>query len=123
MYGPQRLLEDLQALGYEAKLQEGGSAAFVVISAYEVPIGRFTGRTVELAIPATPDFPRTVGASIHIMSAPHLFDYADTVTGVRNIIQSPLGDEWRYWSHNFGWRGERSTRVLMNQIKGIFANA
>lgn len=123
MYGLQRLVEDLVALGYDVNVLGGGTAAFAVISSYEVPIGRFIGRIIDLAIPATPDFPRSVGASIHVKSAPHLFDHSDTVPGVRNIIQSPLGPDWRYWSHNFGWGGERSARILMNQIKGVFANA
>lgn len=93
MYGPHKLLEDLRELGYQVNLQEGGSAAFVIASAYEVPLGRFAGRVVELAIPAPPDYPRTVGASIHIRSSPHLFDYTDTAAGVRNIIPSPLGED------------------------------
>src|SRR5262249_51063991 len=69
-----------------------------------------------------PDYPRTVGSSIHVRAAPQLFEYG-SVPGVRNVIESGLGLEWRYWSHNFGWTGERSTRRLISQINTIFANA
>ena len=44
-------------------------------------------------------------------------------SGVRNVIPSPLGPDWRYWSHNFGWTGERSTRELMAQVNRIFHDA
>jgi len=124
MYGPERLREELMSLGYAVEMLNVGGAAFAVISGYEVPVGQFIGRAIDLGIPVTPDFPRTVGASIHIKADPQLFDYSDTLPGRRNIIQSPLGPEWRYWSHNFGWQSaEKSARLLMNQIKGIFANA
>jgi hypothetical protein len=124
MYGSERLREELMALGYSVEILNGGEAAFAVICEYEVPVGQFIGRIIDLGIPATPDFPRTVGASIHVKADPQLFDYSDTLPGRRNIIQSPLGSDWRYWSHSFGWQGaEKSARVLMNQIKGIFVNA
>jgi hypothetical protein len=124
MYGPERLHNDLVELGYTVEMVKGGEATFAIIRAYEVSLGQFIGRTIELAIPTTPDFPRTVGASIHVKADPQLFDYTDAVPGRRNIQKSPLGPEWRYWSHNFGWQGtEKSTRFLINQIKGIFANA
>jgi hypothetical protein len=85
-------------------------------------LGRFKDRTIDLGIQATNDFPRTVAASIHVRANPQLLEKSDTVPNVRNIIDSPLGAEWRYWSHNFGWQGEKSARRLMNQIKGIFEN-
>ena len=124
MYGQERLQKELADLGYTVEMFNGGGSAFAVISGFDVPVGQFMGRTIELGIPVTPDFPRTVGASIHIKADPQLFDYKDSLSGRRNIIPSPLGSEWRYWSHDFGWQGaERSARLLMNQIKGIFANA
>lgn len=123
MYGPERLRIELTDIGYTVEMMTGNEAPFAVIMGYEVPIGRFQGRVIDLGIPATADFPRTPGASIHIRATPQLFDYSDKEPGKRNIIESPLGPEWRYWSHNFGWQGEKSARRLMNQIKGIFANA
>lgn len=124
MYGLARLLRDLEALGYhvgERRAPDG--TPFAVISNFVVPCGRFVDRTIDLALQATPDFPRTVASAIHIRSNPQLFDAGDSVPNVRNITTSILGHEWRYWSYNFGWNEERSARRLMSQVNRIFANA
>ena len=124
MYGPGRLVEDLRTLGYDAQeLRAQDGTPFAVIPAFAVPCGRFLGRVIDLGIQATPDFPRSVAAAIHVRANPQLFDYNDTQPNVRNITASALGPEWRYWSHNFGWQGEKSARRLMSQINGILANA
>src|SRR5262245_31650231 len=120
-YGPQRLLSDLVLLGYTATLVSLPTGEyFAVITHYVVELGRFAGRVTSLGLQATPDFPRTMSAAIHVSSLPHLFDMPDTVPNVRNIQPSKLGPEWRYWSHNFGWGEERTARRLMSQISKIF---
>lgn len=124
MYGPTRLLRDLEALGYgvrEVRAPDGTS--FVVISPFVVPCGRFLDREIDLGLQATADFPRTVASAIHIRANPQLFEHTDTIPNVRNITSSVLGAEWRYWSHNFGWTDERGARRLMSQVNRIFANA
>lgn len=124
MYGPERLLADLRVLGYKAGLVTADkSNSFAVIRDYVVPLGRFTGRVIDLGIPATADFPRSVGASIHVRATPQLFEKKDSVPDVRNITDSALGTDWRYWSKNFCWTEERTARRLLSQINGIFANA
>lgn len=124
MYGPARLLKELQELGYDAQLVRAGGLDFVVIAGYEVPHGRFAGRVIDLGLPAPPDFPRSVGSSIHVRATPQLLEYQN-VPNVRNIKDSALGAEWRYWSHNFNWAGERerSAARLMYQVNTIFARA
>lgn len=120
-FGAERLIEELRALGFAAEDRMAGGARFAVVPEFEVPCGRFAGQVVGLGIPAPSDFPRTVGSAVHVRSEPPLLDYRDTQPGVRNIIQSPLGTEWRYWSHNFQWRGQdRGARRLLSQIHGIF---
>ncbi len=124
MYGSARLFADLRDLGYEVQeVMASNGQEFAVISESEVPVGRFEGRVIDLGIQATPDFPRTVASAIHVRADPQLYEYSDSVPNVRNITQSVLGAEWRYWSHNFGWQGERSARRLVSQINGIFLNA
>lgn len=124
MYGAPRLIHDLREIGHEAvEIVAPDGSRFAAISRYAVSVGRFLGRVIDLGIPATPDFPKTVGSAIHVRATPQLFDFADTVPNVRNITQSALGVEWRYWSHNFQWQEERSARRLMSQINTIFANA
>jgi hypothetical protein len=125
IFGPERLITDLGALGYAAEQRNlNGGGIFIVIACYEIAAGRFAGRKIDLSLQATPDFPRSVHSSIHVRAQPQLFEKTDTVPDVRNIVDSPLGPEWRYWSVNFGWNGqERTARRLMSQINTIFERA
>jgi hypothetical protein len=124
MYGPDRFIKELVDLGYNVeKVIVANGNSFGVIKDFEVPIGQFQGRIIDLGIEITKDFPRTVASAIHVKANPQLLDKKDNRPKVRNIIDSVLGSDWRYWSHNFGWNGEKSVRRLMNQIRGIFANA
>jgi hypothetical protein len=120
-FGPERLIEELRALALTVEDRTAGGARFAVMHEFEVACGRFAGRVIGLGIPAPSDFPCTVGSAIHVRADPPLLDYRDTRPGVRNIIRSPLGADWRYWSHNFQWRGQdRGARRLLSQIHGIF---
>lgn len=121
MFGPARFLEEVLALGYPAEARQGGDLNFVVITEYEVMLGRFRGRLIGLGLPATPDFPRSVGSAIHVRAEPQLLE-CQNIPNVMNIVASPLGGDWRYWSHNFNWGGERdrSAARLMYQINTIF---
>ena len=124
MYGVARLMAELGALGYNVREVDVPSGEkFAVIAPFTVPVGRFAERVIDLGVQAPPDFPRTVSSAIHVRAMPQLYDVSDTIANVRNIQASVLGPEWRYWSHNFGWQGERSARYLMTQINGIFLNA
>jgi len=124
MYGLPQLIEELRALGYEVQdVTAPGGEKFAVVSPFVVPGGRFAGRTIEIGLQGTVDYPRTVASAIHVRAAPQLYDTGDSVPNVRNIQPSVLGAEWRYWSHNFGWQGERSARRLLSQINAIFLNA
>lgn len=123
-YGPARLVADLRELGHPAEeVQAPDGTKFAVIQRFVVPCGRFAGRPIDLGLQATADFPRSVASAIHVKAHPQLFEKSDTVPSVRNITTSVLGPEWLYWSHNFGWNGEKNTRRLMSQVNGIFANA
>jgi hypothetical protein len=124
IYGPPRLIEELRTLGYDVQeVKAPNGEKFAVVTSFTVPGGRFADRVIDLGIPATADFPRTAGSAIHVRATPQLYDTGDSMPNVRNIQPSPLGSEWRYWSHNFGWQGERSARHLMTQINGIFLHA
>ena len=123
-YGPERLICDLDAAGYNAELIKGnGNSVFAVIRRFEVLLGRFAGRIIDLGIPATADFPHTVGSSIHVLASPQIFDYGDSVPNVRNITNSALGPEWRYWSRNFNWTEGKTIRRLLSQINEVFEHA
>ncbi|MGH7518852.1 MAG: hypothetical protein ACREOC_15535 [Gemmatimonadales bacterium] len=124
-YGPNRLVAELHALGHSRAAQvHAENQTFVVIPEYEVQVGRFQGRIVDLGLPAVPDFPKSVGASIHVRAEPQLLEYEHRPPQ-RNITKSALGTDWRYWSHNFNWAGERerSAARLMHQVNTIFDRA
>lgn len=124
IYGPARLVAELEALGYKVALVKAPDGTpFAVLEGFVVPCGRFADREIDLGLQATPDFPRTVASAIHVHVTPQLFETSDSLPNVRNITASVLGSAWRYWSHNFGWKEERSARRLMSQVNRIFANA
>ena len=110
-------------LGYSVELVTvKDDSLFAVIHDYEIQLGQFAGRIIDLGIPATTNFPISAGSSIHIKASPQLFENQN-IPNVRNVTDSILGSEWRYWSKNFGWAGERSARRLMSQINEVFKNA
>lgn len=119
--GLDRLVSDLRQLGFEASsTKDTNGACFAVISGYTVELGRFANRVVDLGIPAPENFPEAFGSSIHVRATPQLLEKNDSLQNVRNIVDSSLGAEWRYWSHNFGTGGDRTTRRLMSQVNQIF---
>lgn len=123
-YGPDQLVNELKELGYEPELVNSQNQLYVVIREYVVQLGKFTGSIIDLGIPATPNFPQSVGSSIHIRAKPQLYEKEDSIANVRNIIDSDLGGEWRYWSKNFNWNQQKQTaRRLMAQIAGVFKDA
>ena len=124
IFGPDRLLADLVGIGFTAvRVAAPDGTPFVVIRNFEVPVGRFVGRTIDLGLQATADFPLTVASAIHVRSEPHLLDVSDTVAGRRNIKESALGPEWRYWSHNLGWSDPKTARRLISKVNKVFSDA
>jgi Multiubiquitin/Prokaryotic E2 family E len=123
-FGPDRFADELRALGYEVELVVASDGnKYVIIRDYVVPLGRFSGRKIDLGMLATNDFPISVTSAIHVQANPQLFEKADTVPNVRNITDSKLGSEWRYWSINFKWEKGHSTRRLMSKVHTVFQNA
>ncbi|HMS42148.1 MAG TPA: E2/UBC family protein [Pyrinomonadaceae bacterium] len=124
MFGAEKLRLDLENLGYKVEIVNGTDQnQYAVILDYEVLIGRFAGRIIDLGVLATNDYPRSVASAVHIKTQPQLLEKTDSVPNVRNIIDSALGTEWRYWSNNFNWNEERDTRRLISQINTIFKDA
>jgi hypothetical protein len=123
-FGIDRLCEDLVVLGFNNEFVEDPQKnVFVIVQKYSIELGRFAGRVIDLGLMVPPNYPQGICSCIHVRSIPHLLDIKDTVQNVRNITESSLGPEWRYWSRNFGWAEERSTRRLMSQINEIFLHA
>ncbi|MFN0279337.1 MAG: hypothetical protein ACKVRN_12140 [Pyrinomonadaceae bacterium] len=123
-YGAERLKSDLEALGFKVTISNGSdSQPYVVVGGFEIPTGRFGGRVIDLGIMAVANYPQGVASAIQVNADPQLFEKTDSESGVRNIQDSPLGPEWLYWSKNFNWDGEKTTRRLISQINRIFDDA
>jgi len=121
IYGIDKFLIDLSILGYShEKLTGTDNQNYAVIRNFDIPVGRFQGRIIDLGIPVPNDYPRLIGTSIHIRSVPQLLEYTDTIPNVRNIITSALGSEWRYWSFRLEVTPENTTLNVIHQIHGIF---
>lgn len=125
IFGIERLLQDLKEIGFaEAEpLSDPNGTVYALLKNFEVPVGRFSGRVIDLAIPAPADYGRNVGSAIHVRSSPVLLDKHDSVPGVKNIVASALGPEWRYWSHRFVYHPEGTTQRLMYQINSVLKHA
>lgn len=123
IFGPDRLIGDLQALGFNVqKVEVSPGITFAVLPEFMIETGRFQGRVIDLGLQCTADFPRSVHSAIHVKANPQLYE-TQNIPNVRNIIASKLGAEWRYWSKNFNWKGERCARRLLSQINKIFLDA
>ncbi len=124
-YGSERLLGDLIALNFSAEKTTVNGTEFIILPSYEISIGKFLGRVIDLGLQCTPDFPRSVHSSIHVKADPQLFEKTDTLANVRNINDSGLGQGWLYWSINFNWnsQNEKTARRLLSQLNTIFERA
>jgi hypothetical protein len=117
------MLEEFSAIGFEPTEQDGEKGVpFVLLLDFEITLGRFAGRIIDLGLQATPDYPRTVGSALHVRADPQLLELGK-VPNKRNIVASALGPEWLYWSHRFLWDEERSARQLLSQINRVFLDA
>lgn len=124
MYGPEKLVEDFNELNLQPELVQGPDGqTYAIFKDFEIEIGKFAGRVIDLALLVLPDYPRIVHTSIHVMAIPQLFEKTDSVPGVRNIVDSGLGSDWRYWSFSFKAEAEDTAKNLLSQINGVFKRA
>lgn len=124
LYGAERFVNDFSELGYQPELIIGiDGQTYAIFNDFEIPIGQFSGRVIDLALIVPADFPRIVGASIHVKANPQLYEIKDNIPGVRNIIDSGLGPDWKYWSFAFKAEAEDTAKNLMSQIMGVLLRA
>lgn len=120
-YGIDKLVEELNLLGFNAEKATGSdNQNYAIIKSFEISLGRFQGRIIDLGVPVPNDYPRLIGSSIHIKANPQLLEQKDSISGVRNIIESKLGTEWKYWSFRLNIVPENPAQNIINQINGIF---
>lgn len=119
--GIDRLVQDLSEMGFKniSTRNDVNGISYAVIPDFMIPAGSHAGRVIDLAIPVPADYPRGVGASMHVKAEPHLFPFGN-IPNVRNVVNSGLGAEWQYWSYQFQVRPTNPTVELISQINEIF---
>lgn len=118
IFGIDKLVEDLKELNFNiSRATDSSGIVYAVITGFQIPAGSFAGRVINLAIPAPTDYPRSVGASIHL--TPHIAKF-ENIPPFRNVTTSNLGADWQYWSYKFEARTANPTLELISQINEIF---
>lgn len=121
IYGTEQFIKEFTDLGYQPELVIcSDSNTYAIFKDFEIEIGRFACRIIDLALIVPPDYPRMVHSSIHVRAIPQLLEKTDSLVGVRNIVDSGLGAEWLYWSFAFKAIPEDTALHLMTQINGVF---
>ena len=121
LLGIDKLLYDLAELGYNnlQKAKDTNGLDYAIIKDFEIQLGSFAGKLIDLAIPAYTDYPRSFGSSMHTKADPHLVPF-ENLPNRRNVVPSLLGDQWQYWSFGFRVKPTNPTSELISQINEIF---
>ncbi len=95
----------------------------IVVFQYEVPVGKFAGKKIQLGLQINGDAPLNPPPGPHV--SPPLLPLRPTAEPhpLGGVHKSVLGDEWQYWSRPFpDWKeGERTARRYMAHIVNLFA--
>lgn len=114
--GKADFINQLKVLGYSTQELSHG----MISVKYIIPIGKNSGKTVELALQVPNDFPMNCPPGPHFRSTCIL----DWVEPNKNIHASPLGSEWKYWSRPFpDWnRTQKTVKSYFAHIKNLLAS-
>jgi hypothetical protein len=95
---------------------------FIVFD-FEVPVGKFVGKKIQLGLQVTGDSPLNPPGGPHVSPQLLPLNQAADPHPKGGIHKSGLGPEWQYWSRPFkDWReGERTARRYMAHIVNLFA--
>lgn len=112
------LINELKALGYNIQEPLDGFISFE----YEIPLGKFIGNKVSIAFQVDNSFPMNPPAG-----GPHFKPLLLPKTGGGGvhpfgaIHDSPLGNDWEYWSRPFAnWNNtNRTAKTYMAHIKNL----
>jgi len=106
-------IDQLEVLGYKTQEETNG----MVVFQYTIPVGKNTGKTLNLAFQIGNDFPMNCPPGPHFESS-KIEGWVEPRT---NIHTSPLGVEWRYWSRPFpDWnRTQKTVKVYLSHIKNL----
>lgn len=113
-----RLETDLRAQGHTTEAVNVGGLLFVLLRGFTVESGRHEGRVIDLGLQVVPSYPQNLSPAIHVKADPIL--RAKGSDGHFNVIDSPLGSDWQYWSFNMDsvWQGGRGPTLtaIINEV-------
>jgi hypothetical protein len=92
----------LEALGYKPTLL--ANTTDHVVFDYEIPTGKYAGRTFRLGVAVPGDFPLSSPGGLHVSPRIHPNKGGQThpTDGILDSdFQSKAGGEWHYWSRPF----------------------
>lgn len=112
--GPQQLIEDLRAAGYDPAPETANGVEFVTFG-YRVPVGSHAGDEVQVSLQA-PDWPLNPPGGPHI--TPRIQHPGDNVHHA-----SPMGPNSIYWSRPYPrWADtNRSIEDYLAHLRTLFA--
>lgn len=106
---------------------ESGGQSWAIVRGFHVPAGPFSGKMIDVAIPAPADFPATPPGGLYV--SPLLVPSSDM--GRLNVHDraaetAGLPGSWQYWSRPVPpgtWQPSRAARRLINHWNAVMANA
>lgn len=118
-----QLEADLRAQGHTTEATNVGGLPFVLLRGFTVQSGRFAGQVVDLGLQVMLNYPSELAPSIHVQAQPFLRPFGGDGSTF-NVIASPLGPNWQYWSFNFTtiWQQGRGPS-LTAIINGVMERA
>ncbi len=117
----QDFVDGLLALGHNPKEMGANRWAFE----YEIPVGKFIGKRIQLGFEVASDFPATPPSGPHIFPT-LLPNNTESKThplgGVSKSKFGQEGEDWQYWSRPFpNWAStNRSVKTYMAHIRHLF---
>ena len=113
-------LSQLQVMGYTVQELAIAPHTYWVFD-YEIPLGKFRGRIVQVGLLASDSFPMDPPPGPHFN--PHLLPVTNQggVHPLGGIHNSPLGQVWQYWSRPFtGWsKTDRTVKTYIAHLKNL----
>ena len=121
----QSLLDEFSSLGW---VVDGpvlsNNNPWLIISDYEIPGGRYSGRVVKVAFPVPKDWPNTPPGGLFV--SPNIVpasDMGSIKVHNRRKESADLPGEWQYWSRPIpGWKPSWGARRLVSHWNAVMCN-
>lgn len=127
MIGPERLVADFRAMGFnvDGPIESGGQR-WAIVHGYRVPAGRFGGQVIDVAIPAPIDYPAIPPGGLYVSP----FLVPESEMGGLSVHDRPgetaaLPGRWQYWSRPIPpgtWRSLAGAKRLITHWNAVMAN-